>query len=257
MFNSAIVCHGGAGHGAKDQPGVDKATSVGWAKLKGGASALDAAIAAVVMMENDPSLNAGTGGRIRSDGSVQLDAAIMTNDGRFGAVTCLEHTKNPILVAEKILDEKINMLAGRGAREFADTQEIPRSKVDGSTNPSGNDTVGAIARDKSGLIVVASSTGGCTGRPPGRIGDTPLIGAGLWCGEFLGVSATGIGEEITLKMPCVRISDRVSTGSNIPESLNWGINQFNSDIEVGFIALGLEGEGIGVANTKMPWSSQY
>ena len=63
-------------------------------------------------------------------------------------------------------------------------------------------------------------------------------------------------EEITLKMPCVRISDLVSTGSNIPESLNWGINQFNSDIEVGFIALGLEGEGIGVANTKMPWSSQ-
>ncbi|MBO57659.1 MAG: peptidase T [Euryarchaeota archaeon] len=256
MFDPAIVCHGGAGHGAKDQPGVDEATSFGWAKLKQGGSALEAAIAAVVMMENDPSLNAGTGGRIRSDGSVQLDAAIMTNDGRFGAVTCIEQTKNPILVAEKILDKKINMLAGRGAREFADTLDIPRDEVEGSINPSGNDTVGAIARDSSGLIVVASSTGGCTGRPPGRIGDTPLIGAGLWCGEFVGVSATGIGEEITLKMPCVRISDRVSTGNDIAASLNWGINQFNSDIEVGFIALGPQGEGIGVANTKMPWSSE-
>jgi len=256
MVNPAIVCHGGAGHGAKDQPGVDEATSIGWSKLEQGESALEAALAAVVMMENDPSLNAGTGGRIRSDGSVQLDAAIMTSDGRFGAVACIQKTKNPILVAAKLLDEKVNMLAGRGAREFADMLNIPREDVGGSMHPSGNDTVGAIARDKSGLIVVASSTGGCSGRPPGRIGDTPLIGAGLWCGEFVGVSATGIGEEITLKMSCVRISDLVSSGISISDALNWGIEQFNPDIEVGFIALGPQGGGIGVANTKMPWSSE-
>jgi len=252
----AIICHGGAGHGARDLPGVEEATSLGWALLGQGNSALDAAIAAVVMMENDPSLNAGTGGRIRADGSIQLDAAVMTSDGRFGAVTCIEQTKNPILVAAKLLDEQVNMLAGRGAREFADSLNVPRDKVEGSPQPTGNDTVGAIVRDKSGLIVVASSTGGCTGRPAGRIGDTPLIGAGIWCDESVGISATGIGEAITLKMSSVRIADRVSSGYGLSDALKWGVEQFDSNIEVGFIGLGSQGDGLGATNTKMPWASK-
>ncbi|MDP6326321.1 MAG: isoaspartyl peptidase/L-asparaginase [Candidatus Thalassarchaeaceae archaeon] len=256
MAEPAIVCHGGAGHGAKDQPAVDVATSHGWDVLHQGGSALDAAIAAVVIMENDPSLNAGTGGRIRADGSVQLDAAVMTSDGRFGAVTCIEHTKNPVLVAAKLLDEQINMLAGRGAREFADSLNVPRDEVLGSPKPTGNDTVGAIVRDQSGLIVVASSTGGCTGRPAGRIGDTPLIGAGLWCDESVGVSATGIGEAITLKMSCIRIADRISSGGELSDTLQWAVEKFDSDVEVGFIGLAPQGEGVGLANTNMPWASK-
>ena len=79
----AIVCHGGAGHSAKDQPGVDAAVEAGWEILQSGGTALDAALAAVVIMEDDPALNAGTGGRIRADGSVQLDAAVMTSNGQF------------------------------------------------------------------------------------------------------------------------------------------------------------------------------
>ncbi len=252
----AIVCHGGAGHSAKDQPGVDAAVEAGWDILQSGGTALDAALASVVMMENDPALNAGTGGRIRSDGSVQLDAAVMTSNGKFGAITCIQQTKNPILVAAKLLDENVNILAGTGAREFADKMGVVREDVVGSSKLSGNDTVGSVARDETGLIVVASSTGGCTGMPTGRIGDVPLIGAGLWCDERIGIAATGIGEQITLKMSSVRIADRMAEGYDIENVLNWGINQYPSDVEVGFIALATEGVGLGLANTKMPWSSK-
>lgn len=250
----AIVCHGGAGHSAKDQPGVDAAAAKGWAVLESGGDAIEAAIAAVIVMENDPVLNAGNGGRIRADGSVQLDAAIMTSDGRFGAVTCIEFTPNPIQVAEKLLNEKVNMLAGRGARQFADQIGIPREEVLGSAKATGNDTVGVVVRDSSGVIVVASSTGGCTDRPAGRVGDTPLIGAGLWCDENSGIAATGIGEDITLKMSSVRIADRHTRGDTLGGAVQWGVDQYDKEIEAGFIALGREGSGIAISNTKMPWS---
>jgi isoaspartyl peptidase/L-asparaginase-like protein (Ntn-hydrolase superfamily) len=252
----AIVCHGGAGHSAKDQPGVDAAVEAGWEILQSGGTALDAALAAVVIMEDDPALNAGTGGRIRADGSVQLDAAVMTSNGQFGAISCIQQTKNPILVAAKLLDDNVNIISGRGAREFADNIGIAREKVEGSLKLTGNDTVGAVARDETGLMVVASSTGGCTGMPAGRIGDVPLIGAGLWCDERIGIAATGIGEQITLKMSSVRMADRIEEGYDIENVLNWGINQYPPDVEVGFIALTTEGEGLGLANTKMPWSSK-
>ena len=104
--------------------------------------------------------------------------------------------------------------------------------------------------------MVASSTGGCTGRPAGRIGDTPLIGAGLWCDESVGVSATGIGEAITLKMSCIRIADRISSGGELSDTLQWAVEKFDSDVEVGFIGLAPQGEGVGLANTNMPWASK-
>ena len=250
-----IICHGGAGHNACDQPGVDRAASAAADILKKGGSALDAVLAAIVIMEDEPALNAGTGGRIREDGSVQLDAAIMTSDGRFGAVVCIEDTKNPVLVAAQILDLEINMLAGRGAREFADKLGVVREKVVGSNKPPANDTVGAVARDTSGLIVVASSTGGCIGRPSGRVGDTPLIGAGLWCDENIGIAATGIGEAITLKVPCVRVADRMDEPSSLQATMDWGISLFDPSIEVGLIGLARSGAPCASANTSMPWKA--
>jgi beta-aspartyl-peptidase (threonine type) len=257
MNDFAVVCHGGAGHLAQDQPGVDRAVEAASLILKNGGAAIEAAIAAVMIMEDDPVLNAGTGGRIREDGSVQLDAAIMCSDGRFGAVVCIEETQNPILVAEKLLDDNINMLAGRGAREFADRQNIPREKVIGSKKATANDTVGAIVRDANNLIVVASSTGGCTGRPSGRVGDTPLIGAGLWCDENIGIAATGIGEAITLKMPCIRIADTRAKYASLVDALDWGVALFDPSIEVGLIGLERTGSGLGRANTSMPWAEWH
>ncbi len=257
MGSAAIICHGGAGHSAKDQPGVDAAVAAGWRILESGGGALAAALAAVVLMEDDPSLNAGSGGRMRDDGTVQLDAAVMTSDGRLGVVTCIEETKNPILVAARLLDEKVNILAGRGARLFADSQGFPRDEVNGSSRPADTDTVGAVVRDEDGLIVVATSTGGCTGRPLGRVGDTPIIGAGFWCEDGFGVAATGIGEDITLRLSSLRVADRHREGASSAQAMREVIATYPDTIEVGFITLSKRGDGLGMANTKMPWASRF
>jgi isoaspartyl peptidase/L-asparaginase-like protein (Ntn-hydrolase superfamily) len=260
MSQPMLVCHGGAGHGAKDQPGVELAADAGWDILAGGGSALEAVIAAVLVMEDDPRLNAGTGGRLRDDGSVQLDAAIATSDGRLGCVMCVENTPNPILVASALLDEQVHILAGDGARTWADTAGIARGEVAGSARPVATDTVGAVARDGKGEFAVASSTGGCTGRPSGRVGDTPIWGAGLWCDENLAVAATGIGEDIILKMLShnVAIHHQVLVESPVSEdvlaaSLAHGIGLFNAETQVGLIAID-EKDGCSLANTDMPWA---
>ncbi len=244
-----IVCHGGAGHSARDQPGVDKAADAGFAILTEGGSALAAVLAAIQIMEDDPVLNAGTGGRKRDDGTVQLDAAIATSDGRLGAVMCIEDTPNPILVAASLLDEEINILAGGGARIWADKIGVPKKQVIGSENPASTDTVGAVAIDASGAMIVASSTGGCSGRPRGRVGDTPMWGSGFWADERIVLAATGIGEDITLKLLCHRVA--MYQGS-LDDALQFGIELFDEDIEIGLIGLTSNGEGLGLTNTKMP-----
>jgi isoaspartyl peptidase/L-asparaginase-like protein (Ntn-hydrolase superfamily) len=246
-----VVCHGGAGHTAKDQPGVDAAADAAWTILSAGGSALEAVLAAVEIMEDDPVLNAGTGGRKRADGSVQLDAAVATSDGRLGAIMAIEDTPNPVHVAAGLLDESIHILVGQGARDWADSQGYPKDTVEGSDSPSGNDTVGCVAIDGNGLMAVASSTGGCTGRPRGRVGDTPLWGPGLWIDEEIALAATGIGEEITIKMLCHRVA--VQAG-NLQERLEYGLSLFEPNIEVGLIGITANGEGLGLANTGMPWA---
>ena len=251
MSEPMLVCHGGAGHTAKDQPGVDKAADAGWSILSAGGTAVEAVVAAVQIMEDDPQLNAGTGGRKRADGSVQLDAAIATSDGRLGSIMAIEHTPNPIQVAAGLLGESIHILVGEGARQWADQQGFPKAKVMGSDSPSGNDTVGCVAIDQSGLMAVASSTGGCSGRPRGRVGDTPLWGPGLWVDRDVAIAATGIGEEITLKMLCHRVAIHPGT---LHEKLQHGVSLFDPSIEVGLIGLSVDGEGLGLTNTEMPWA---
>ncbi len=254
----AVVCHGGAGHGAEDQPGVDLAADVAWNILSKGGASLDAVLAAVVSMEDDSNLNAGTGGRIKLDGSVQLDAAVATSDGKLGCVMAIEQIRNPILVAADILDEEFNILAGRGATEYASSKGYNLQEVIGSHRNADTDTVGAIARDSNGIIAIATSTGGCSNRPAGRVGDTPLWGPGLWCDSKIGVAATGIGEAITMNMLCYRVADKhkKSDSPNLQSSLEWGLSLFDSDTEVGLIALDNQRCGIGLSNTNMPWAKR-
>ncbi len=257
MVEPGIVCHGGAGHGARDQPGVDLACEAAWDVLTTGGTALQAVLDAVMIMENDPRLNAGTGGRVRDDGSVQLDAAIATSDGRLGMVMAIEETPNPVLVAAELLDEPFHVLAGDGARTWADSKGIERSPVVGSPRPVASDTVGAIARERSGALAVASSTGGCSGRPAGRVGDTPLWGSGLWCDANIGVAATGIGESIIEELISYRVAaEHQRNGGDLVAALNWGIEQFSSEIQVGLISLDAAGTGQWLANTDMPWAAR-
>lgn len=266
MTIPAVVAHGGAGPGPVRQKNLEIAVQKAADILTSGGSALEAAIEACVILEDDPVFNAGTGSIIRTDGSVLTDASIQTGDGRIGFVIAMEDTPNPIRVAADLLDEEINGLTSAGARLWADQKGYLKAEVEGRS-PEGQigdinaeitgDTVGVIARDIDGMVVVATSTGGCSFRPPGRVGDVALPGSGFWAEDDLAVAATGIGEVITRALLSNRVFERIrNSGDSMESSMEWGIKTLISpEFSVGLIALGATGPGIGVANTDMPWAT--
>ena len=258
MSIPAVVAHGGAGAGPERISNVEMALEKAAKILIPGGCAIKAAVEACVILENDPVFNAGTGSVFRTDGSVLLDASIQTSDGRMGFVIAMEETPNPILVAAELLDEEINGLAGDGARRWADEKGIIRSTVEGRPPFEGaGDTVGVITRDVNGLIVCATSTGGCSHRPRGRVGDVPLPGSGFWVQEGVGVGATGIGEAITRGLLSYRVAEKILNGENSQDAIRWVLDELVEEgAEVGIIVLESSGPGIGLSNEKnMPWST--
>jgi beta-aspartyl-peptidase (threonine type) len=225
----AFAIHGGAGvpERAKMTPereasyraGLAAAVDAGYAILERGGSSLDAVAAAVRMMEDDPQFNAGRGAALNHDGDAELDAAIMDGSGpRAGAVAGVWHVKNPVDLARLVMDRSPHvLLVAGGAEEFALEQGVvlvPRSyfrtrariadlaeeqqaeadKAKTQTqNPKG--TVGAVALDRAGNLAAATSTGGLTNKHAGRVGDSPIIGAGTYANnQSCAVSGTGDGE---------------------------------------------------------------
>ncbi len=213
----AIIVHGGAGRIKEREDykrGVEEALKIGYGVLKKGA--LDAVIEAVVSMENNPIFNCGIGSSLTLDGRVEMDASVMTSDGSFGAVGCIERVKNPILVARKVMEETDHLLlVGKGALRFARLRGFKpsnliterRRRMLERIKEQGHPylprlkrflgefgTVGAVAIDRQGKIAVATSTGGLVGKLPGRVGDSAIIGAGTYASKYGGASATGYGE---------------------------------------------------------------
>ena len=210
---------------ASYRAGLGAALDAGFAVLEGGGAALDAVAAAVRTMEDDPQFNAGRGAVLNHDGICELDAAIMDGAGpRAGAVAGVHHVKNPIDLARLVMDKSPHvLLAGQGAEEFALAQgvvlvpesyfitpervrELEQEKRAAAERtptaplplrpapPKGMGTVGAVALDRAGHLAAATSTGGLTNKLYGRIGDTPIIGAGTYASESCAVSGTGQGE---------------------------------------------------------------
>ncbi|HYL09086.1 MAG TPA: isoaspartyl peptidase/L-asparaginase [Candidatus Udaeobacter sp.] len=207
MSRPALIVHGGAGavpesELAPRQAAVDRARDAGWAEISQGA--LAAAIAAVRHMEDEPLLNAGIGACLNADGVVELDAGVMEGgELRAGGVACLRDVRHPIDLAREVMrDGRHVLLAGTGASRFAREHGVemcdPAIFITDRKRQElleGADTVGAVARDAAGHIAVAVSTGGIKGKLPGRIGDSPIPGAGLYADErFGGVCGTGLGE---------------------------------------------------------------
>ena len=207
MSRPALIVHGGAGRvPAPERPlrqaAVERAREVGWAKIREGA--LAAAVAAVRHMEDEPLLNAGIGACLNRDGVVQLDAGAMEGSNlRAGGAACLLDVRHPIDLAVEIMEDGRHvLLAADGASRFALEHGIEMADpaifiTDRKRQEllEGADTVGAVARDGDGHIVVAVSTGGIKGKLPGRIGDSPIPGAGLYVDDrFGGVCGTGLGE---------------------------------------------------------------
>ncbi|MFN9966411.1 MAG: isoaspartyl peptidase/L-asparaginase family protein [Lysobacteraceae bacterium] len=230
---TALVIHGGAGVitredlSAADEASIradlDRALDAGDAVLKAGGAALDAAVAAVRVLEDSPWFNAGKGAVFTADGTHELDAAVMEgHTRRAGAVAGVRTVRHPVLLARAVMDHSPHVfLAAGGAESFADTrpelERVPNAWFDTERRrlqleaarereqrqAAGESvdlrgayfgTVGAVALDADGHIAAATSTGGMTNKRCGRIGDAPVIGAGTYATDRCGVSATGWGE---------------------------------------------------------------
>jgi len=216
-----IIINGGAGRLKNIQAhrrGIKNALKKGWSILNNRGTALDTVSEIAKSMEDSAIFNCGAGSTLTLEGRVELDASIMTDDGRFGAVAAIEQVKNPILVARKVMEDTDHLLlAGRGAIKFArmkgfkrysrilpiqkDRLERFRRRGNSVYFPKLNNymklgTIGVVALDKYNRIAVANSTGGILGKLPGRVGDTPILGAGVYATKIGGVAATGHGEWI-------------------------------------------------------------
>jgi beta-aspartyl-peptidase (threonine type) len=223
----SIAIHGGAGtmdratmseaQRAEYEAALGAALDAGAGVLAAGGGALDAVEAAVVILEDDPHFNAGRGAVFTYNGTNELDAAIMDGRGRrAGAVTGVTHVKNPVRLARRVMEDSPHVFLGReGAEEFARDKGLELVDPDWFATPERwrqlqelkarnlgwfdvdlkYGTVGAVARDGDGHVAAATSTGGLTGKRWGRIGDSPVIGAGTYADDrACAVSATGAGE---------------------------------------------------------------
>ena len=225
----ALAIHGGAGTIPPDQitpaveqdlrAGLQRALGAGSVVLQGAGSSLDAVSAAVRVLEDDPLFNAGRGAVFTSAGTHEMDAAIM--DGKTlaaGTVGYVQRIRNPIDLARAVMEKSPHvMLAGKGAEdfarelglEFADEKyffteqrwlalqrvRMAEAKSQRLCDQDRHGTVGAVALDQAGNLAAATSTGGNTNKRPGRIGDTPIVGAGTYANnKTCAVSATGDGE---------------------------------------------------------------
>jgi len=273
----AIAIHGGAGavpramlseqREQRYRAGLEAALDGGFALLERGGSSLDAVSAAVRILEDDPSFNAGHGAALTRDGAAELDAAIM--DGRqlrAGAVASVRHVKNPIELARRVMEKSRHvLLVGAGAEEFAleenfalvpnryfrtvERQEQLECEQRGQRVsdlvPSPQGTVGAVALDGDGNLAAATSTGGMTNKRPGRVGDSPIIGAGTYAKNGVcAVSATGHGEyfirAVAAHHVCAAVEYRaLSLQQAVRETLHEILAALGGD--GGLIAVGTDG----------------
>jgi L-asparaginase / beta-aspartyl-peptidase len=220
----AIIVHGGASpvpaeDAAAYKRGCLAAAQAGWAVLEQGGNACDAVEAAIRVLEEDETFNAGHGAALNADGVVEMDAAIMEGrELRFGALAVAQRLRHPISTARQILAVGPLLLSGEGVTRFAEAhvaelcepealitdkarqqwqQTEEQLREQRSAEPGAKDTVGCVALDADGLIAAGTSTGGEDHAPPGRIGDSALVGCGFYADNALGGCAvTGTGEAI-------------------------------------------------------------
>lgn len=280
----SIVVHGGAGsRTAQDasqfEAGCAQAAAAGAAVLAAGGRALDAVEASVRALEDNRLFNAGTGAALTEDGAVELDAAIMCGATlRAGAVCALPPFRNPIAIARAVLEHGVHVLyAGDGAAVFAEqagfVRESPESLITEASRaglarwkathapvePHG--TVGAVARDRSGSVAAATSTGGVTGKRHGRVGDSPILGAGTYADDESGAaSATGPGEgilRVTLSAQlCAALRAGVGAEQACQNSLETLLRRVAT--RAGVIAVGKDGSlGLARSTEWMPWAAAW
>lgn len=257
-----VLTHGGAGSKTEYTDGVRQAAEVCVETMKSGATLMDSVCRAVAVLEDDSRFNAGVGSHPRSGGSVQMDAAVMDSHGQFGAVAAIEGFKNPIHVAHAVTRTQYKILAGQGSAEFAkkagfetwSADQITAGGVDSLTGAGTTDTVGCVAFDGKGFAV-GLSTGGAPGAIPGRVGDVPLIGCGLYAGPAGAVAATGNGETITMHLTAIRAYQMIERGDSPDKVLDEALHWFHPEDDAFGLILVNQNGFAGGSNRTMAWTA--
>jgi beta-aspartyl-peptidase (threonine type) len=292
-ISPVLLVHGGAWAMPDDvraahAAGVRAALSAGYGLLKEGRSAVDAVEAAVTVLEDDETFDAGRGSFLTREGTVQLDALLMdggcTGTLRAGGVACVERLRNPIHAARIVLDHSPHVyFVGRDAEAFAashglaliDNEELvidrelerlaeahrkEQAGLPDQTFSGSHDTVGAVALDNNGNLAAATSTGGTLNKAPGRVGDSSLIGCGCYAdNRSAAVSLTGWGEPIMKLVLGKWAVDRVEAGSSPAQAANDAIAHLFRRLggHGGIILLAPDGRyGIAHNTPRMAWGVQ-
>jgi isoaspartyl peptidase/L-asparaginase-like protein (Ntn-hydrolase superfamily) len=314
-----MVAHAGQGSPAERSDGPAAAIERGFELLGPGADPLAVAIAAIELLEDDPRFNAGTGANLRLDGqTIEADAAVMDDRGRFGAVAGIAEVRHPVRVAEAVIASPHLFVAGAGAQAFAETLGLePRSLVtdnarhklerayaqlfaeqgpwaawdwrthwnfQGSpprdldealarmhaleaasaatsgagptdTSAATRDTVGVVVRTAEGRYAAALSTGGTTLAIRGRVGDVPILGAGLYAGPHGAVAATGKGEAIMRERVAAEVYALLEAGETPDDAIRLAIRGISPAEGVGVIAVSERGYGA-TATSQMAWAAR-
>jgi beta-aspartyl-peptidase (threonine type) len=243
--NTAIIVHGGAKKippekAQASRDGCRQAADAGWAVLAAGGDAADAVVAAVRVLEADPTFNAGVGATPNPDGVVRLDAGMMEGKGlNAGAVACVEGVRHPITVARRLLERPEVLLVADHARRYAadacpselcdPADLIPGRAAEGQP---AKDTVGAVALDGKGTLAAGTSTGGLGDSLPGRVGDSPQVGAGFYADDALGAcSLTGEGETV-LRMALARVVlDLLENGLEPDDAVQTALDRLHARVQ--------------------------
>jgi L-asparaginase / beta-aspartyl-peptidase len=255
-----LITHGGVGAKSAWSNGCDQAAVRGLVALKTG-TVMDAVVAAARVLEDDDRYNAGTGANLRLEGCCELDASVMLDDGQFGAVACITGVRHPIEVARLVMEKTPHrLLCGEGACAFARMQGIApyspvtekaikklaryREALSGTQlealwkDAKFSGTIGAVARSADGRFAVSCSTGGTALMLRGRVGDSPICGAGVYAGPAGAICCTGTGEIIMTELTAYRIYLALERGQALEELCQAEIDRFPKDRYLGIIAVG-------------------
>lgn len=273
-----LVLHGGAGgrveelsleaHGLYER-GLAEAYEAGAAILEAGGSALDAVCETVRRLEDNPLFNAGRGAALTATGSAELDACVMTGDGRAGAVAVSRAARNPVFVARAVLEESDHVLLVSPSQELVEGWGLPCESPDyfvtdarrrqlenvraRRLEASRHGTVGAAAVDRQGRVAAATSTGGMVDQSDGRVGDTPVVGAGTYARDgVVAVSCTGEGESFIEGVVAHDVAARMRyAGAELPAAVAETIaGELDSrGASGGVIAIGADGRVVVAHNS--------